>query len=300
MKFQIIRSGLALSALALMCSASASTTVDSAYFVVEGNPVAAKYVSGRLIRLPVQDAEDPKDLMALESVSALVSAQHLSELSDNEEPAIAHISQPRRPEYGVPMFDVSVDRSEDQKAPLLGVAWSGRFSFKEVALGSMSTDISLRRRLVAESRRFLLSKLDFRAYRPVGRRLEVDGSVKVRDYGRTAAAPDLAFIDITWRIRNIPDALSSRGIDSLSPFWRVEYVVNVRTGRIVYKNATNVGGVEDRGMRLFKEPGGPLLMAVTIACSDGSEPMIMDLESETYGTGTGKDVPEVTHCYPAQ
>jgi hypothetical protein len=53
-------------------------------------------------------------------------------------------------------------------------------------------------------------------------------------------------------------------------------------------------------MRLFKEPGGPLLMAVTIVCSDGGEPLIIDLEHESYGTGRQGDVPAVPHCFPAQ
>jgi hypothetical protein len=124
--------------------------------------------------------------------------------------------------------------------------------------------------------------------------------VSVRDYGRSAAAPHLAFIDITWHIRDLPEALSNRGIDSWSPYFRVEYVVNTGTGKTVYLHATNVGGIENREMRLFKESGGPLLMAVAIACADGSEPLILDLEHESYGTGRQGDVPEISHCFPAQ
>jgi hypothetical protein len=286
--------------LALSSTVRASAIDESIYFIFEGNPVAVKYISGRLVRLPIQDAYDIKSLKALESVSALMRAPRLTSLSTLAEPSVAHVSPPRMPEYGVAMFDVSIESSVAQKARPAPLVWSGPTRFREIVLSLPGVDSHWKRSLVDESRLLLAPALDFRASEKVGRQLEIDGPVSVRDYGRAAGAPHLAFVDITWRIKDLPEALSNNGIDSWSPFMRVEYVVNTRTGITVYRNTTNVGGIEDRGMRLFKEPGGPLLMAVTLGCTDGGEPLILDLEHESYGTGRPGDVPEIAHCFPAQ
>jgi hypothetical protein len=204
------------------------------------------------------------------------------------------------PEYGLAMFDVSTEGSVAQKDRPPALVWSGPTPFREVVLSLPGIDTRLKRSLVAQSRLALAPQLDFRAYKPVSRRLKIDGPVSIRDYGRAAAAPHLAFVDITWRIKDLPEALANRGIDSLSPFLRVEYVVNTRTGRTVYRNTTNEGGIQDRDMRVFKEPSGPLLMAVMITCTDGGEPLILDLEHESYGTGHQGDLAVVPHCFPAQ
>lgn len=74
----------------------------------------------------------------------------------------------------------------------------------------------------------------------------------------------------------------------------------MRTNRPVFQNTTSEDSLEDWGMRLFKESAEPLMMAETINCSDGAEPLIIDLEHESYGTGSLNDVPEVSHCFPAQ
>jgi hypothetical protein len=42
------------------------------------------------------------------------------------------------------------------------------------------------------------------------------------------------------------------------------------------------------------------MMAVTINCSDGAEPLMIDLENESYGTGARNDLAEVFHCFPTQ
>lgn len=298
--FTCFRAGMYALTLVLSPTVCASATDESTYFIFDGNPVAAKYVSGRLVRLPIQDAQDVESLKALEAVSALLRAPRLTGLSALARPPVAHVSPPRMPEYGGAMFDVSIESSMVQKVRPATLVWSGPTPFREIVLSLPGVDAHLKRTLVAESRRVLAPKLDFRAYEPVGRLLEIDGPVSVRDYGRAAAAPHLAFVDITWRIKHLPEALANRGIDSLAPFLRVEYVVNTRTGRTVYRNTTNEGGIEDRDMRLFKEPGGPLLMAVMIGCTDGGEPLILDLEHESYGTGRQGDVHEVPHCFPAQ
>jgi hypothetical protein len=282
------------------CLSSPVFASESSYFILDGNPVAVKYTSGVLKRLPIQDANDVDGLRKLEAVAALVKQSHLATLSTAAAPTTVQISSPRSTEYGVAMFEVSAGGSVVQRDRLPTLAWSGPEQFREVILDSHSADGQLRRTLITQSYRTLTPKLDFRAYKSVGRRLKLDGPVRVRDYGRTAVAPHLAFVDVTWRIRDLPDALANQGIDSLSPFFRVEYVIDMRTRRPVYQNTTNEGGVEDWDMRLFKEAAGPLLMAVTIGCSDGAEPLIIDLEHESYGTGSRNDVPEVSHCFPAQ
>jgi len=286
--------------LSLSSTVRASPAGESTYFIVDGNPVAAKYTSGRLARLPYQDAESIESIHALEAVSALLRAPRLTALSMLAQPPIAHVSPPRLPEYGMAMFEVSIGNAVAEKTRQSTLVWSGSAQFREVEVSQPGVDTRLKQSLIAESRRALAPQLDFRDYKSVGRRLSIVGPVSVRDYGRAAAAPYLAFVDITWRVKDLPKALTGNSTDSISPFFRVEYVVNTLTGKTVYRNATNVGGIEDRDMRLFKEPGGPLLMAVTIACADGGEPLILDLEYETYGTGRKGDVPDVPHCFPSQ
>jgi hypothetical protein len=167
-------------------------------------------------------------------------------------------------------------------------------------LAPFRTEARLKQTLIEQSRRLLTPMLDLRGIDGVGRRLKIKGPVSVRDYGRTDVAPHLAFIDVIWYIEDLPEALVNKGIDSWSPYMRVEYVVNRRTAKLIYRNTTNTGGTEGREMRIFKEHKGPLLMAVSIICSDGSEPILIDLDRETYGTGSSDDIPESLHCFPAQ
>lgn len=197
------------------------------------------------------------------------------------------------------MFDVGINSTaaETLRSPVL--VWSGRTLFREVAFLPPDLNTPWRRMLLAKSRRALAAQLDFRGDPRIGRRLRIAGPVGVRDYGRPAAAPHLAFLDITYRIVDLPKTLSNQGIDAWSPFMRMEYVVDTRTGRSIYQSSANVGGVADRAMRLFKASDGPLLMAVMLPCSDGEEPFIMDVEHESYGTGGKHDVPESMHCFPA-
>jgi hypothetical protein len=251
-----------------------------------------------MVRLPVQDAYDPDSLRSLEAVSGLLRASLLRSLS--AQPLVVNISLPHVPEYGEAMFEVIIKGSVAQKIRPPILVWSGSTPFREIVLGASDTDARLKQTLIAQSRHMLIPMLDFRSSERVGRRLKITGPVSVRDYGRTSLAPHLAFVDITWRIDDLPESLANNGIDSWSPYLRVEYVVNTRTGRMVYRNTSNDGGIERHDMRLFKEPGGPLLMAVSIACSDGSEPLILDLENESYGTGRTSDVPKIPHCFPAQ
>ncbi|WP_374583023.1 hypothetical protein [Pseudoduganella sp.] len=281
----------------LSCPAFAADKASCIIF--DGNPVAVKYASGKLKRLPSQDANDVERLLELEAVSALIKESQLSSLSQAM-PASVRISPPRMTEYGVAMFEVLTDSPDMQRIRTPNLVWSGPPLFRQVRLDLPGARAQLKRSLIARSHRVLQSKLDFRSYEPVGRRLKLDGPVKVRDYGRTASAPHLAFVAITWRIKDLPETLSDHGMDSLAPFFRVEYVVDTRTGKPIYRNTTNVGGIEDWDLRLFKEPNGPLMMAVTIKCSDGAEPFILDLENESYGTVGSNDVPEVAHCFPAQ
>lgn len=292
--------GICLLTLVFSSSAYALVTNEPAYFIFDGNPVSAKYVSGRLIRIPVQDADNVEGLKKLEAVSALLSAPRLSSLSKSAQPLDAQLSPPHLPEYGQGMFNVTVEGSTAEKVRPISLVWSGSTLFHEITLRLPGLDKHQKQLLIADSRRVLTQSLDLRNYEPVGRRLKISGPVKVRDFGRADVSPHLAFVDITWRIKDLPKTLSDKGIDSWSPFLRVEYVVNSQTGITIYRNVTNVGGIEDRDMRLFKEPKGPLLMAVLIDCTDGSEPLIIDLENESYGTGRKNDVPEVPHCFPAQ
>lgn len=281
-------------------SYSASATDEPIYLILNGNPIAAKYAAGRLIRLPPQDVYDVGGLRDLEAVSALTKQSVLKSLSGSGMPTPVRISPPRVPEYGVPMFQILDDGLTKRRTEASVLAWSGSALFREVVLDRPGATVQLRRSLISESNKLIRPKLDFRPYKPVGRQLKIEGPVKVRDYGRTSIAPHLAFIDVTWRIKDLPDALANHGIDSISPFFRVEYVFDTRTGKPVYRNTTDVGGIEDREMLIFKEANGPLLMAVMINCSDGAEPFIIDLEHESYGTEANSDVPEVPHCFPAQ
>lgn len=287
-------------ALVFCFSDSASAVDEPSYFILNGNPIAAKYAGGKLMRLPTQDAYDVGGLEDLEAVSALTKQSALKSLSARGMQIPVRISPPRVPEYGVPMFQISADGLTERRIEASVLAWSGPALFREVVLDRPGATVQLRRSLVSQSSKLLKPKLDFRLHKPVGRKLRIEGPVKVRDYGRTSIAPHLAFIDVTWRIKDLPDALVNRGIDSISPFFRVEYVFDTRTRKPVYRNTTNVGGIEDREMLIFKEPNGPLLMAVMINCSDGAEPFIIDLERESYGTEANSDVPEVPHCFPAQ
>lgn len=298
--FTYFRTGIYALVVALSSNAAASAPVEPTYFIMDGNPAAVRYALGRLERLPTQDADDVEGLKTLEAVSALQRSPSLSSFSTSKKPTLVQISPPRLPEYSVAMFEIFNNGSVMERARPANLVWSGESLFHEVLLDLPGVDARLKRSLVSESRRLLVPMLDFRAYEPVGRRLKIDGPVSIRDYGRTTAAPHLAFVDVTWKIKNLPDALANRGIDSLSPFLRVEYVVDTRTGRRIYRNTTNDGSVGDRDMRLFKEPSGSLLMAVPIVCSDGAEPLILDLEHESYGTGRSSDVPDVQHCFPAQ
>jgi hypothetical protein len=291
---------LILSGLLFWSTVGASARDEPSYFIFDNNPVAAKYVAGRLVHLPYQDADDAAGLQALESVSALQRAPRLQALSAGAQPVLAHISPARMTEYGVPMFEIAMENGAEKPARPRPLVWSGPAAFEALQFSRPRTDPQLRRRLVADSRRVLAPRLDFRDFEPVHRRLDIVGPAKVRDYGRLASAPHLAFVDVTWRIKALPDALANRGIDSMSPFLRVEYVVDTRTGRTIYLNTSNDGAIVDRDMLLFKEPGGPLLMAVTIGCTDGSEPLILDLEHESYGTGQPSDIPDLPHCFPAQ
>jgi hypothetical protein len=298
--FSCLRAGICALTFALSSAVSATDTGDSTYFIFDGNPVAAKYILGRMVRLPVQDAGNVESLSTLEAVSALLHSPRLSTLSMSAKSPVVHVSPPRMPEYGIPMFEVSIGGSVAQKIRAPTLIWSGSTAFREIVFSSPRVGGRLKQALIAQSRRLIIPMLDFRLNKRVGRRLKIDGPVSVRDYGRTEVAPHLAFVDVTWRIRDLPDALANNGIDSWSPYLRVEYIVNTGTGKTVYRNTTNVGGVEESDMHLFKEPDGPLLMAVSITCSDGSEPLILDLERETYGTGHSDDVPHADHCFPAQ
>jgi hypothetical protein len=273
----------------------AAASDGPSYFLMDGNPVAVKYASGKLERLPVQDADSIEALGELESVSALMKRSHLTWLSAAAEPLSVQISSPRLAEYGVPMFAVSAEGSAVNLAESPALVWSGTAQFREVVLDLPGSDTQLTKSLITQSHRVLMAKLDFLA----GKRIELDGPAKVKDFGRTSLAPHLAFVDVSWRIKNFPAALANHGIDSLPPFLRVKYVVDKRTGRVVFRSVTNEGSVDDRGMRLFKEARGPLMMAVMISCVDGAEPLIIDLEHETYGTGRLEDVPEIAHCFPA-
>ncbi len=292
--------GICALTLTFTVAAHAADTDESTYFIVNGNPVAVKYSAGRLKRLPFQDAPDVESIKKLEAVSALLRAPRLTGLSTLAQRPIAHLSPPRLPEYGTAMFDLTTVGPAVQGERATSLVWSGATPFREVELSLPGVDSRWKRSLVIQSRDVLAPWLDYRAYKSVGRQLEIDdGPVNVRDYGRSAAAPHLAFVDITWHIKALPEVLSNSGINSLLPFLRVAYVVNTKTGKSVYIATSNVAGTEGRDMRLFKEPGGPLLMAVTIPCTDGDEPLIVDLEHETYGTGRQADVPEVAHCFPA-
>ena len=285
---------------ATTAAAFAATNPDAAYFVLDGNPVSAKYLSHRLVRLPTQDAGDADAIRSLESVRALSGAARLRALDATSRIDIAHLSSPQPTSYGTSMFEVTVDRPEAKTGAPGWLVWSGSTPFKGVALHRPGTDSRLRRALEQQSRDLIAPRLDLRGYAPVARQLELEGPVRVRDYGSPDGAPHLAVIDIVWHIKDLPEALSDRGIDSTSPFMRAEFVVDRRTGRPVFRNIVNVGDIEDREFLLFKEPGGPLLMAVRLDCLDGAEPMVFDLEHETYGTGHPGDVPDLAHCFPAQ
>lgn len=276
-------------------------TDEPAYFILDGNPAAAKYVGGRVVRLPAQDADELEGLQKLEAVSALLQASRLSVLSASKQPVNAQVSRPRKAEYGLPVFQVSVDNVVLEMSPIAVLVWSGPALFREVLLVPARADTRIQHILTADSRRALAPMLDFRDFEPVGRQLELEGPVHVKDHGRPAGAPYLDFIDITWRIKDLPEALADRGIDSLSPYLRVEYVVDTRTGKLVYRNIVNGFDRDERRLRLFKEAGGPLLMAATVdTCEDGGEPLILDLEHESYGTGRKDDVPDLQHCFPGQ
>ena len=144
---------------------------EPSYFIFEGNPVAAKYVVGRLERLPVQDAEDSGGLNALEAVSALLRAPRLNILSTSSRPSVAKISPPRKPQYGLAMFEVSVEGAAAQKSRLPALAWSGPTPFRETVLGLPGAHANLKRSLVTQSRRALAPELDYRTNERVGRRL---------------------------------------------------------------------------------------------------------------------------------
>lgn len=288
----------ALTAFAPASGADLSTVPT--YFIFKGNPVPVKYLAGKLIRLPVQDADDLAELTKLEAVSALASAPRLNILSPSVQSKILYVSAPQVPAYGTSMFEISDQDSNERSAKQTMLAWSGPSSFHEITLNKSSHDALPKQLLIVQSRRQLTPLLDFRDADRIRRQLKLEGPIRIRDYGRTSVAPDLAFADITWRIKDLPDALANNGIDSWSPYMRVEYILNTRTNRIVYRNVTNIAGVEEQDMRLFKESGGPLLMAVSINCSDGSEPLILDIENESYGTDHKDDVPPSPHCFPAQ
>lgn len=273
---------------------------DPAYFVYDGNPIAAKYSAGQVIQLPSVTVWDLDQIQQLEAVSALKRASRLSALTKSPRLQPATLSPPRLPEYGVTMFETSLEASaEASDKRSLALIWSGATLFREVAFDLPGIGADQSRQLVARSRREVEPSLDFRAYPPVGRRLQLEAPALIRDYGRTSEASHLAFIDITWRIKDLPDALANRGIDSTQPYLRVEYVIDTRSNRPVFVNVSNVGGQMDREMRLFKEERGPLLMAVEISCSDGSGALLLDLERDSYGTGRKGDVQSNWECYPA-
>lgn len=297
---QCIRGVVLLSGVAFTIAVRASTLSDTAYFIFDGNPISVKYASGRLVRLPVQDADSVESLKKLEAVSALMSAPSLSALTDTTSPSTVKISPPQLPEYGVGMFEITTSSPQTQKSSKPMLIWSGRTPFREIELMSLDLGASEKQRLIEDSRQELSKKIDPFRKEATGRRMVIVGPVSIRSYGQTSGRSQLAFVDVTWRIKNLPKRLSENGIDSWTPYFRAEYVINLSSGRTLYRNITNVGRVEDRLMRLFKEPTGPLLMAVTIACTDGSEPFLLDLENETYSTGQKSDVKEVPHCFPAQ
>ena len=288
-----------LTALLAAWCVCAFAAEDPAYFIFDGSPVAAKYVSGKLIRLPPQDASDLEKIKNLEAVSGLMRASRLSVLSPSGQ-KLPHLSAPQLPGYGVAMFDVALEGLETKGRQPATLIWSGPARFSEVALTLPGAASRGNKALVTRSRRLVAPMLDFRAYEPVGRRLQVEGPVSVLDHGRTPVAPHLTFVDVTWRIKDLPEALSDRGIDSTSPFIRVEFVIDTATGKTVYQNIENTGGTEGRSMRLLREGNGPLLMAVRIGCSDGAEPLLLDLGRESYGTGRPGDVPPSLHCFPGR
>lgn len=269
------------------------------YFLFNGNPVAAKYVAGKLMRLETQDASSVEGLKELEAVSALLRAPSLSRLTPGK-PFRVKLLKLERPEYGVSMFALAMEGPPPPEVNPATLVWSGPARFSEIVLRPQAIDPRLKKMVIARSRRDLAPMLDYRAYKPVGRRLKFENNPKVRVYGSTAAAPHLAFIDVTWTIAHLPKELSERGIDSTSPVHREEFIIDTRRGKTIYSSDNDAMVGDGREMRLFQEAGGPLLMATAITCSDGDEPFILDLEHETFGTGAKEDVPNPLHCFPSQ
>jgi hypothetical protein len=287
--------GLFFSPLILAVAADQPT-----YFILDGNPAAVKYVAGRLVRLPTQDADDLDGMQSLESVAAIQRARRLTGLSSSPQPLVAQASSARETEYGTAMFEVTVDGVVVKRSARDALFWTGPARFREVSLGLGGLDARQRQLLVADSRRALIPALDLKGTEGVRRVLHLEGTPRVRDHGRSAVAPDLGFVDVTWRIKDFPKMLANQGIDSMQPAFRVEYVVNTRSGKTIFRDIINTEPDAARSLRLFKEPNGPLLMAVSIACLDGAEPLILDLENESYGTGRANDVQPAGHCFPAQ
>lgn len=289
----------AVLAAAVSTPVVAADGADTAYFLLDGNPVAARYSAHRLVRLPTQDAPDAAGLAALESVAAFSTAARATRLDRAGRLGAARVSPPRVPAYGTPMFDVTAEGDSPGRAARGALAWTGSTPFAAVALAHRPVDARLRQALVRESRRLVAPRLDFRAYAPVGRQLQVEGPVRVREDG-TDAAPGLAFVEIVWKIHHLPAALADRGIDSTLPYLVADMVVHRRTGQAIFRDVASDGGLDDREVVLFKEPGGPLLMATPLPCLDGAEPFVIDLDHETYGAGRADDVPAPAHCFPAQ
>lgn len=284
--------------LALTVNA-ASAAPEPTYFLIDGNPAAVKYAAGRLQRLPAQDASELKDLNQLEAVAALSRAKQVRVMAGALPPRSATLSDAHVPQYGEAVFDVEVD-GQATHGERLPVAWSGAVSFHEVRMDGRALKAPLLRTLIAKSKSAVTPTLDMRKYEPVARWLHLDDMPRVHQYGHPVGAPHLAFVDVNWHIKDLPDALANRGIDSWSEWIREEYVVDDRSGRVVYHASVRSGDVEPRDFRLFKADDGPLLMATILVCADGGEPLILDLEHESFGTGRPTDVPDLPHCFPAQ
>lgn len=257
--------------------------------------------------LPIQDASTVEGLAALESVAALSGASHLKLLVAAPAAHPVRISAPRIPEYGQAMFDFRESASAISKQRAPSVIWSGAIPFRQVELTPSRADKRLKRLLISDSRDRLASLLKSTSVPGKQPAPALTGPVNIRDYGRTSIAPHLAFVDVTWRIKH-PRGTPQRVIDSTGPFVRVEYVFNTSAGKPVFA-ATSRGSSPPRAMRLFKEPRGPLLMAASIECDDGSSPVVLDLDTETFSsplaTGTGGNDGAAAaaagyNCFPAQ
>jgi len=282
----------------LLGSVAAPAAEPSTYFAYAGSPISAKYEAGRLVHLPVANYDGDVDTYRRsEVVSGLLSASRLSAFTPDGSIAPARVESVQRMAYGVPMFAMSTVEHEPRYVDQMTFVWSGATQFHREALQSSGIDARLREELIIRSRRDLEPHLDLSRIEGVGRRLTLSGPVGIRDYGRPRVRPWLVFVDITWHIEGLPDSWKNRGIDSWSEEFRVEYVYDTARRMLVYRNIQNVGGVADHTFFLLKETSGPLLLATSVACSDGADTLLMDLDHETYLPEWGKEAPWDLSCF---